>query len=435
MDAKRSWARLAALLLAGVLLVASSLVPTAKAAGQWVHDFANLVSDVAEGQVNQLLDSLPTSYGVSFSILIYAEGDYDKVESAASEWAKSGPLMTLNTTEDLILVVSDEAKEPAAVRFYPEKNETKYFTEEFMGQLIDSASGWAGEGLDSFSQQAAATVLAHLANVASPLAPAPPGGETPAASPSEASSPASQAPVPSETAATPQPPAPAAGQHVVDEAGLLTGEQVAELERRAKEISERNKSEVLIHMRPSLLGSSPRQEAEELLSQRRKTNSAIIMVIVVDSRDLTFAATGQAFKSVGGEDGLEELYHEVKVPLKDNQWMAGSQVYLENADARLARFDENGKRIWQGKDYGLAAAISLALAAIVALIVTVVVTKRHKSARQLVSANDYVVDDTFQLKSHSDQFSHSTQTSRYVGNSNSSSGSSGSSSGSFSGKF
>lgn len=223
----------------------------------------------------------------------------------------------------------------------------------------------------------------------------------------------------------------ASSPYIVDEAGLLTAEETAQLEERAAKFYADTGMELVILTVDSLNGKTAMAYADDAFDAAYGENG-ILLLIAMQEREwhISTAGTGiEAFSEVdlmGMEDGI----------LK----------YLPDGDYFRAfdRFQSDAEYYWNNEevsDFEASLVIGLPVGLIVALITIFIMRGSMNTKNAQRAAAEYQVDGSFNLRKHQDLFLYSkvTKTEKPKNTSSSSSGvhtsSSGRSHGGRGGKF
>ncbi len=242
-------------------------------------------------------------------------------------------------------------------------------------------------------------------------------------------------------------PACAAGtgeQHyITDEAGLLQDSQRLELERQAKDISQRYGCGVYLVTVGDYTDTAPGSVydcARVIYTQKNlglgAEQNGLLLLLSMEDRDYSLISHGTAGNAAFTDYGKDVLTDAFLPALADNDWYEGFQLYLEQSETLLAQaaaghpVDAPGQNV--GRFHPLAILFSLVLGSGVAAIVCLILKGSMKSVREAAGASAYLEPDGVQFTIRQDHFTHRTQTRRKIETEVKSSSSGGS--GGFSGK-
>ncbi len=171
---------------------------------------------------------------------------------------------------------------------------------------------------------------------------------------------------------------------VVDDAGLLTGEEEAQLGTLLEEISERQQADVLVVTASTLSGKSPMEYADDYFDDNGYGPDGVLLLISMEDRDCWISTSGRGIDALGDWE-IEEILDEIWPDLAEGNYAQACQRYAGLCDDYFTR---NG----EGESFPVFFCLIFALAVgfIVALIATGVMKGKLKSVRGQRAANSYV---------------------------------------------
>ena len=244
---------------------------------------------------------------------------------------------------------------------------------------------------------------------------------------------------------------------IVDDAGLLTGDQLSKLSARARELTAQYQTDFVIVTVESLGGKSPKQYANDFYNENNcgygPNRDGMLMLLAMESRDYYFLTNGAATEKLAQAGGMSALENKVVSHLSDGNYYLAFGVYLDTAAAIVAKplsapgasnpaynddfvyigFDDIPTAADRWRVVGIFAVIGI----IVGFVTTFIMKRGMKTARAQRLANNYVRPGSFHLTRKSDLYLYRTRTRVRVQSNNSSGGgrSGGGSRGGGGGKF
>lgn len=214
-------------------------------------------------------------------------------------------------------------------------------------------------------------------------------------------------------------PAAAADFAVVDEAGLLDASEAERLEEVLEAVSQKHDIDVVVLTVPSLEGMTAEDHAVEYYDTHYGDNG-VLMLVSMEDRLWHFVSAGKCKTRIPA-GAFEDQFVDL---MSQGDYYEAFTVFADICDQRMSSF------IW------IVIGISLAIGAVIGLIVVLVMKSKLKTVRSQSCADQYVGGQSLQLTGQSDLFLYQTVTRRPRPQSNNSSrGSSGRSYGGGGGRF
>lgn len=232
---------------------------------------------------------------------------------------------------------------------------------------------------------------------------------------------------------------------LMDEAGLLSKDDAAELRRKLEQLSDKWDNDIVIVTVNSLGGNSPMEFADDWFDYNGygRSNSGditqgdgLLLLISMEERDYWISTKGYAI-SVFTDAGIAYLGdHLISDGLSSGDYANAFNNFADNCDrfytqAKNSRPYDTGN-MPQAKrslsDYVLLLIICSIIGFIVGSIITAIKKRQLRSVRTKTTATDYLRPGSFQLTNSFEQFLFRHVTSVYNPPSSSSSGGGGSSS-------
>jgi len=237
---------------------------------------------------------------------------------------------------------------------------------------------------------------------------------------------------------------------IVDDAGLLTGDQLSELSARARELTAQYQTDFVVVTVNSLGGKSPKQYANDFYDENNcgfgPNRDGMLMLIAMDSRDYYFLTNGAPTEKLAQAGGISALEDKVVKHLSSGNYDLAFGMFLDTAAAIVsdptsipgASYDDDFVYIgfddipyepspaerWQR--VGIFALIGAAAG----FLTTFIMKRGMKTARAQKHAADYVRHGSFHLTRQQDIYLYRTRTRVRVQSNNSSGGGGGRSGGS-----
>lgn len=228
--------------------------------------------------------------------------------------------------------------------------------------------------------------------------------------------------------------------YIIDDAGLLWEHELAELEARAEEISNRYGCGVYIitvedftdygYSNIDSFGSALYYDGGLGMGSGR---DGVLLVLSMWGRDFNLRSEGTFGQTAFSPYALEKLENAVLDDLGEDYWYGGFSDYLDTCETYLEKAAQ-GKPFSRENDpaqIALRVAAVIGVPCLIALVVCLIFRAQMKTVHKKTEADAYMVLDTAQLRVCQDIFTHRTETRTKVQSSSSSSGGGHSRSGKF----
>ncbi len=203
---------------------------------------------------------------------------------------------------------------------------------------------------------------------------------------------------------------------VVDQAGLMTQEQVDDLAVRAEAVGARYQMDVVILTANTLGGKSPDDYADDFFDGngygKGEKDSGIIFLLAMQERQWQVVAYGTAADCMSGREA-EASGEAVVSYLSDGEYYNGFLEWLSILPDYMEGAPAEGQPNF---------VVSLIIGAVVALIVVLIMRSAMNTKRQQASARHYLVPGTYHLSVVQDFYLYSRVTKTARPKSNGSSG-------------
>jgi len=213
-------------------------------------------------------------------------------------------------------------------------------------------------------------------------------------------------------------PAFAAEPKIVDEAGLLTQTEIADLETQARELSDRYGTDVVIVTVDSLNGKSSESYADDYYDQNGygigTDFSGILLLLSMEYRDWAISTCGEAMYALT-DHGVHSVFSEISGYLSQDMYYPAFRAYLDALEPYLEAYrsgspidgianDEPVRDIgWYFKKIG----ISFIIGVVAALIAVLIMRSQMNTAKAQHGAASYMDQGTYQIGLHRDIFLYS----------------------------
>ena len=213
---------------------------------------------------------------------------------------------------------------------------------------------------------------------------------------------------------------------VVDEAGLLTAEEKADLEERAQQISTSYNMDVVIVTNDSLDGKTATEYADDYFDYNGyglgEDRSGTLLLVSIGERDWAISTRGAAIRAVT-DWGNEQLQDAMLPDLSAGNYADAFNSYLDRLEELYSSYvngggssdsdDNSGGSLWyviRSKLTFGRILLCVAIAAVISGITVAGMAKGMNSARGKRQAGEYLVKDSFHLSQSRDRFLYSTVT-------------------------
>ena len=203
----------------------------------------------------------------------------------------------------------------------------------------------------------------------------------------------------------------AANSYVLDNYGVLSADQSAQLESKASQISQSTGVGAYLVYVSNIGSSSVRDYAKQFYLANGlgvgSDKSGIMFLIAVDSRDYVTITYGKGVNAFT-DDYISTLEDAVTEELHSNNWYEAGSVYLTQVDTAASYYAANGEAYVEKPSPLFHIVIALVIALVAAFLVVSAKKSQMKTAVQATEANDYLDQGSFVLESADDQFMGTT---------------------------
>ena len=199
----------------------------------------------------------------------------------------------------------------------------------------------------------------------------------------------------------------AAAPSVVDEAGLLSKEDVQKISQQIGQMESKYNVRIGVVTKKSIGGKNVGSFANHLVDTdyAGASGGAIVLLIVMDSRDWYISTDNAMRKVVTDEFGYEQVADAMLPDLKEGHYAGAFAAYADEVDTQLAFYQENGRPMKASDTYGGVLILGALLgAAVITFIVRRVLIAQMSNVAPELTASAYLKDGSFHLDKSDDTF-------------------------------
>lgn len=199
----------------------------------------------------------------------------------------------------------------------------------------------------------------------------------------------------------------AAAPSVVDDAGLLSKEDVQKISRQIGQMESKYNVRIGVVTKKSIGGKNAGSFANHLVDTdyTGASGGAIVLLIVMDSRDWYISTDNTMRKVITDEFGYEQVANAMLPDLKEGHYASAFTAYADEVDAQLAFYQEKGRPMKASDTYGGVLILgSLLGAAVITFIVRKVLIGQMSNVAPELTASAYLKDGSFHLDKSDDLF-------------------------------
>ena len=411
-----------AVLLAVAILPVSATIDT----DEFIFDFANCIDSTNEDTINYELAQINSSCDTAFAIVTMPTDSAITLDDYSDFFMENHT--ELNTGDPIALFVFDTvANDYDAVTYYYEDEE--YIDQSTINTLIDICDEIVADfNYDDGILNLAGNIYAFM--LYGNLIPEDISLDSEAA----ASTPDSQ------------------GKSVIDDAGLLTEDEITSLEEKIANVYNELSFTIVIHTCDTYGGKDVVSYADDYYDYNGYPNDGCVFVINMTERDYYTSTKGYGITAltdyaIGDENGT--INREIQPLLSDGDYYEAFDTYIDRVGEYVkeaktdAPYDTNHKVAIYWGDFWKVELVIIAIALVLALSFSKMKVDQLKTAKIATEAKSYEVPGSLNLTDARDVFvtttisktKKSTEQPRSGGGSSTHSSSSGSSHGGGGGKF
>lgn len=193
--------------------------------------------------------------------------------------------------------------------------------------------------------------------------------------------------------------------HIFDNVGLLSDQEISMLENHAQELTDRYQIDIVILTVDSLNGSYARDYADDFYDYNGFRNDGILFLLAMSEREWYISTSGSAIQLISDNE-VDYLADATISDISYGYYYDGFESYL----SALPRYLDNGTTSGANssdRNFGGAILISLLIGAAAAGISLLIMRSSMNTIKKQRSANNYMLHDSFQLNVRQDIFLYS----------------------------
>lgn len=200
----------------------------------------------------------------------------------------------------------------------------------------------------------------------------------------------------------------ASSNHLVDDAGLLTDTEAANLEAKLSQISDRHNVDIVIVAVDSTDGKSPMDFADDYYDYNGYRTDGILLLVSMDDSDWWVSTTGYGITAIT-DAGLDYMSDRFVPYLSDGEFAQAFEKFADLCDEFITQAktgDPYDSHNLPKEPFSLVTnlLIALGIGLVVAWIVTGSMKAKLKTVRQQAKADDYIASGSLQLTHSRDLF-------------------------------
>lgn len=200
----------------------------------------------------------------------------------------------------------------------------------------------------------------------------------------------------------------ASSNHLVDEAGLLTDTEAANLEAKLSQISDRHNVDIVIVAVDSTDGKSPMDFADDYYDYNGYREDGILLLVSMDDSDWWVSTTGYGITAIT-DAGLDYMSDRFVPYLSDGEFVQAFEKFADLCDKFITQAktgDPYDSHNLPKEPFSLVTnlLIALGIGLVAAWIVTGSMKAKLKTVRQQAKADDYMTPGSLHLTYSRDLF-------------------------------
>ena len=200
----------------------------------------------------------------------------------------------------------------------------------------------------------------------------------------------------------------ASSNHLVDDAGLLTDTEAANLEAKLSQISDRHNVDIVIVAVDSTDGKSPMDFADDYYDYNGYREDGILLLVSMDDSDWWVSTTGYGITAIT-DAGLDYMSDRFVPYLSDGEFAQAFEEFADLCDEFITQAktgDPYDSHNLPKEPFSLVTnlLIALGIGLVAAWIVTGSMKAKLKTVRQQAKADDYMTPGSLHLTYSRDLF-------------------------------
>ena len=201
----------------------------------------------------------------------------------------------------------------------------------------------------------------------------------------------------------------AALQPVTDKAGLLTKQEINQLNDKIKDIQHAHKIKIGVIFVKSLGGQDIVTASNNLLDENfaNSVNGSILLLIDMDSRKFEMATRGNMTQSITDSDGIPFLKKKFTASLSAGDYSGAANEFVDGVDKLITYYEQNGTA-YGTQDTGgfnpMAAVAAIVTALLCGVSIRSWLIGSMSNIRHAMEATDYLKRNTVHFTEQRDMF-------------------------------
>lgn len=195
---------------------------------------------------------------------------------------------------------------------------------------------------------------------------------------------------------------------LTDSAGILSQEEVKQVNDALTAVGKKHNAQVLVLTVNTTAGASAgdfANRAVDQLKDPKAENGAVLLLLAMDTRDW-YVATDKVMKDrITSKDGVEALSSAFLPKLKEGKYADAFEAYGKEADEQLTYYEREGEPYAPSSDFSF---MTLGLAFIISLVIGFMVRKhliaQMSNVMPAPAADAYLDEGSFHLTEKKDTF-------------------------------
>ena len=203
--------------------------------------------------------------------------------------------------------------------------------------------------------------------------------------------------------------------YVTDDAGLLTGSEVASLREDLSILSEKWGCDIVVVTTDSTGEKTITEYADDFYDYNIYEDDGVLLLIDMETRGWWISTTGTCIDAFT-DKGIQWIGEKQIVPyLSDGEYYKAFKSYAKNCDKFLKQAEKGKPYDWNhmpvtNKEIAIAGLVSLVIGLVVSGITLLVLASGNKSVRSVKDAASYVIEGSMVVSNSNDVFINKTVT-------------------------
>lgn len=190
--------------------------------------------------------------------------------------------------------------------------------------------------------------------------------------------------------------------HVDDRAGVLTSDQMDELDSALLAISRREDADFVAVILPTLEGEDADNKAYDIYSSAEYNSDCLMFLLSLEERQWYILAEGRCYDALGS-DGAENIFNRMSGYLSNDDYFGALTVYTDRCDHLFSTARAAAKAAASSRNI-MIVGIAVVIGLIAGAIGTSVMKGQLKSVKAQYAAGTYVDQESFNITHSDDKF-------------------------------